>query len=126
MIYSISQQGYLPAMLGRLSGHIPKAALLAFAGVGLCMLGLHGLAVIEIDQMLTLASLNFLVLYGLVCAVGVGALPRLYQRVLSGLSIITVAAILLMAQSGLYLIYPGVSIILALATFTARKNSDPS
>ena len=126
MIYSISQQGYLPAMLGRLSGHIPKYALLAFAAVGLSMLGLHGLAVIEIDQMLTLASLNFLVLYGLVCAVGVGALPRLYQRVLSGFSIVTVVAILLMAASGLYLIYPLLITIFALVVFTACKKSDPS
>lgn len=126
MIYSISQQGYLPAMLGRLSGHIPKYALLAFATVGLSMLGLHGLAVIEIDQMLTLASLNFLVLYGLVCAVGVGALPRLYQRVLSGFSIVTVVAILLMAASGLYLIYPLLITIFALVVFTACKKSDPS
>ncbi len=116
MIYSISQQGYLPAMLGRLSGHIPKAALLAFAGVGLSMLGLHGLAVIEIDQMKLSPALIFWYFMGW-CAVGVGALPRLYQRVLSGLSIITVAAILLMVQSGLYLLYPVVIIILALAAF---------
>lgn len=126
MIYSISQQGYLPAILGRLSGHIPKYALIGFAVVGLCMLGLHGLAVIEIDRMLTLASINFLVLYGLVCAAGVKKLPCLFHRFLSGLSIVTVAGILLMAQSGLYLFYPVVIIILAGVAFAARKNSGHS
>ena len=124
MIYSISQQGYLPAILGRLSGHIPKYALLAFAAVGLFVLALHGWQVIEIDRMLTLASINFLILYGLVCAAGVVKLPRLYQRILSGFSIVTVAGILLMVQSGLYLGYPIVISILALATFLIRSKSD--
>ncbi len=113
MIYSISLQGFLPSVFSRLSRQIPTRALIGFGIVGLVMLGLHKMNIISIDIMLTLASINFLCLYGLVSAVGFLKLTWWFHKSLSGLALVTVLVIMVMTQSQLYLGYACSIIILA-------------
>ncbi|CAI8372117.1 MAG: L-methionine/branched-chain amino acid exporter YjeH [Rhodospirillaceae bacterium] len=106
MIFSISEQGFLPASLKVLSRGLPARALLLFGSIGLIMIGVHEARFIDIDTMFTLASLNFLCLYGLVAFVGLLQLKRHFQRLLAAIAIASVAAILLMTQSLPALSYP--------------------
>ena len=106
MIFSISEQGFLPASLKVLSRGLPARALLLFGSIGLIMIGVHEARFIDIDTMFTLASLNFLCLYGLVAFVGLLQLKRYFQRLLAAIAIASVAAILLMTQSLPALSYP--------------------
>ena len=124
MMYSISEQGFLPASLNVLSRSLPARALLLFGAIGLMMIGVHEVKFIAIDTMFTLASLNFLCLYGLVAFVGLLHLKGNFQCLLSAIAIASVAAIMVMTQSLPTLSYPLIIASAGWLAFTLHKDKD--
>ena len=124
MMYSISEQGFLPASLNVLSRSLPARALLLFGAIGLMMIGVYEVKFIAIDTMFTLASLNFLCLYGLVAFVGLLHLKGNFQCLLSAIAIASVAAIMVMTQSLPTLSYPLIIASAGWLAFTLHKDKD--
>ena len=113
MNFAMGKQQILPSHLGRLTRHISQTALVTLGGSLMMVILFHALDIIGVEAMLTLASVNFLILYGMVALLGVAQLPHLFYRLLSLISVFTVALILATTNSIALLSYP---IVIALAS----------
>lgn len=119
MIYAMGKKQILPSHLGTLTRHNPQAALFV---LGICLIMiilLHALAIIRLEVMLTLASVNFLILYGMVALLGVKRLQRPSHRLLSLVSVFTVGLILTTISTVAVLLYP--LLIAGASTLLCRK-----
>lgn len=119
MIYAMGKKQILPSHLGTLTRHIPQAALFVLGVCLIMIISLHALSLIGLEVMLTLASVNFLILYGMVALLGVKRLQRLSHRLLSLVSVFTVGLILTTISTVAVLLYP--LLIAGASTLLCRK-----
>ena len=119
MFYAMGKKQILPSHLGTLTRHIPQVALFVLGVCLIMIILLHAFAIIGLEVMLTLASVNFLILYGMVALLGVKRLQRLSHRLLSLVSVFTVGLILTTTSTVAVLLYP--LLIAGASTLLYRK-----
>lgn len=113
MLFSMGQKGSLPAAFGRLSGGAPRIAVLVFGGLVLINLVLHRYGLLDIEAMLSLASLNFLALYGLACIAGLILLTGVRGRLIAIIAVTTVIVMALATATVPQLLYPAAWVLAA-------------
>ncbi|MGP4845008.1 APC family permease [Marinobacter sp. 1Y8] len=121
MVYSLSQQGVIPNFLGRLTKGQPYMALITIIVVFCVIVIIDWAGYIGIDNLLSLAGQNFIILYGFSALVLVKLARKWTERVIAiaGL-IICISIVLLQGGSSLY---PLLIIVFSATTYLIKNKS---
>jgi amino acid efflux transporter len=118
MVFGLARDGTLPASLARTTNGRPLAAVITTLAALTCVLVADWLGAFGLEQMLSLAGQNFVVLFGVAAAALAGMARALRERLL-GL-VVTLVVVAILVPQGLALAYPIALFGIALATGSAR------
>ena len=113
LVFALSREGMLPRALQTARDGSPVQAVAITAATLLAVVALDALGILGIGRMLGMAGQNFLILYGIAAATLVLTARALGERLLAGISLAIVLALL--APSGQSLVYPAAPAIAAVA-----------
>ena len=122
MILSLSREGYLPFNLKTNGNGSPISAVLITSAILLIVLSMDWLQLLDINEMLSIAGQNFLILYGITGF----ALFRLSQsgleKILSAMTILIVAILLFLQAVSIF--YPICLSVAALIIWYFKKKNN--
>ena len=113
LVFALSREGMLPRALQTARDGSPVQAVAITAATLLAVVALDASGILGIGRMLGVAGQNFLILYGIAAATLVLTARALGERLLAGISLAIVLALL--APSGQSLVYPAAPAIAAVA-----------
>ncbi|OAZ91566.1 APC family permease [Halomonas sp. G11] len=115
MFYSLAQEGIAPPFLLRLTKGQPYHSLVSIIFIFSLVVILDWLGFMGVDNLLSLAGQNFIILYGLSALVLVKLAERLLEKMIAFLGIFVCMAIVTL--QGFSIIYPLIILALSVSTF---------
>lgn len=121
MVYSLAKEGVAPSFMQRITNGQPYHSLVSIILVFSLVIILDWLGFIGIDNLLSLAGQNFIILYGLSALALIKLAEKLVEKIIGCLGIIICVSIVIL--QGISIAYPLIIIFFSVTIFYLKNRS---
>lgn len=119
MVYSLAKEGIAPNFLLRLTNGQPYHSLVSIVLIFSLVVIFDWLGLLGIDNLLSLAGQNFIILYGLTALVLIKLAEKRFEKIIGCLGITVCIAIVTL--QGISVVYPFVILLLSVSVFYLKR-----